>query len=236
MPESHFHCKQFSVRHDTAHLKVTTEALILGGFVADAFNTCKTALDIGTGTGLLALMLTQKSKAKIDAVEIDEPTFNLAFKNIENSVFSNKIVIHHCSIQNFTKKNKFELIFSNPPFFQNHLKSSQSAKNTALHNDSLPFTELSEAVYKYLRKNGNFVVLLPAHELSLLETQLLSFGIKKKAELRIHPSQNSKVLRIIATFAYKTIENRSKDFFIKNHKNEYSNQFKDLLKDYYLIF
>jgi tRNA1Val (adenine37-N6)-methyltransferase len=224
------------VLHESANLKVTTEALILGGYVANDFNTCKTALDIGTGTGLLALMLAQKSEAKIDAVEIEELAFNLAFENIKKSVFSNKITVHHNSIQNFAKKNKFELIFSNPPFFQNHLKSSQSAKNTAIHNDSLSFTELSETVFKYLRKNGNFVVLLPAYQLSLLETKLLSFGIKKKAELRIHPTQNSKVLRIIATFAYKTKINSSIDFFIKNHENKYSNQFKDLLKDYYLIF
>lgn len=237
-----FHCKKFKVRHDIAALKVTTEALVFGGFLANQIKTEKDLLEIGTGCGLLSLMIAQKNQVYIDAVEINENAFELAWENIQNSSFLNKIGVYHSSIQAFGISiaphdwNYYDLIFTNPPFFQNNFKGNNFEKNLAKHNDTLPFDELAQQVNRFLSSKGSFIVLLPPFELKILEAELTKFGFKKNQEIYIHPTENSKILRIIATFAKEIISFQSSNFFIKNKENEYTDQFKTLLKDYYLIF
>jgi tRNA1Val (adenine37-N6)-methyltransferase len=234
--QEYFHCKQFSIRHDIASLKVTTEALILGAYTANFSKTSQKILDIGTGTGLFPLMIAQKSDAKIEAVEIDFHSFLLANENVKNSKFSDKIIIHHTDIQSFKAENQFDLIVSNPPFFNEHLKSNSKDRNLAIHNDSLPFSYLAKAVFENLEKSGKFIVLLPPHQLQLLETELLAFNLIKVKEFEIHHKLNSKVLRIIATFEYNFKVLESEEFYIKDKSENYTIQFKELLIDYYLIF
>lgn len=233
---ANFHCKQFSIRHDTANLKVTTEGLILGAYSANFSKKAKKVLDIGTGTGLLPLMIAQKSDVNIDAVEIDLHSFLLANENINNTKFSERITTHHIDIQSFKIDERFDLIISNPPFFNEHLKSNSPKKNIAIHNDYLPFEGLAKAVFENLDENGSFIVLLPAFQLQLLETELLDYNLTKVKEFAIHHKLNSKVLRIIATFGYNLQECISESFFIKDESENYTIQFKELLKDYYTIF
>lgn len=234
--QEYFHCKQFSIRHHIASLKVTTEALILGAYTANFSKTSQKILDIGTGTGLLPLMIAQKSDAKIEAVEIDFQSFLLAKENVENSKFSNKIIIHYADIQSFNAECQFDLIVTNPPFFNEHLKANSITRNLAIHNDSLPFSDLAKAVCENLEKSGKFIVLLPPHQLKLLETELLTFNLKKVKEFAIHHKLNSKVLRIIATFEYNLKVFESEEFFIKDKSENYTIQFQELLRDYYILF
>ena len=243
LPKSaYFHCKKFKVRHDIAALKVTTEALVFGGFLANNPTENKLLLEIGTGCGILPLMIAQKNESSIHSVEIDENAFELAFENVQNSIFKHQIGVFHVDIQLFSpdtgvgEPEKYDLIFSNPPFFQNHLKGKSDLKNLAKHNDSLPFHVLAHQVKRFLNHEGSFWVLLPPFELSLLEKHLNEIGLVKTQEIYIQQQQKSKVLRIIATFAFVETPYSKMIFSIKNHKNEYSNQFKALLKDYYLIF
>ncbi len=231
-----FACKQFSIKHDIAPLKVTTEALILGAYVANFSNKAKTILDIGTGTGLLPLMIGQKSDAIIDAVEIEKLAFELATENIFNSTFGSKIYLHHIAIQSYNPKIKYNLIVSNPPFFNNHLKAEASVRNIAIHNDLLPFDQLAASINRLLSTSGKFFILLPPYQLGLLESELLRFEIKKTAEFKIHHNETSKVLRIIATFGYNCNEITFVNFYIKDENNNYTQQFINLLKDYYLNF
>jgi tRNA1Val (adenine37-N6)-methyltransferase len=240
--DKEFTFKQFKVKHGKNSLPITTEALIFGAFLADQIKNEKLILEIGSGCGILPLMIAQKSKSYIESVEIDKNAFELACENVKNSIFSNQIGIFHTDIQSFgfgkmdIQNKNYDLIFSNPPFFKNHLKSKKATQNIAKHNDSLPFDILAKNVGRLLSQTGQFRVLLPPYEMSLLKTELLHFGLNKNQEILIHSSQNSKVLRIIATFAYQSENFRPIHFFIKDTENEYSNQFKDLLKDYYLIF
>ncbi len=243
LPKSaYFYCKEFKVRHDIAALKVTTEALIFGGFLANIIKTEKEILEIGTGCGLLPLMIAQKNQVFIDSIEIDENAFELAWENIQESNFSNKIGVYHCSIQDFGStiapqgRNYYDLIFTNPPFFQNHLKGKNKLQNLAKHNDSLPLHSLAKQVERFLAADGSFWVILPPFELSILEQELNKLGLTKTREINILHQQNSKVLRIIATFAYHKTQKIQSHFFIKDVANEYSRQFKELLKEYYLIF
>lgn len=240
--EKEFVFKKFKVKHGFKSLPITTEALVFGGILAKNSKKSKIALEIGTGCGILSLMITQKNRTQIHSVEIDENAFELAFENVQNSIFAYQIGVFHTDIQHFVsdlgkrKTEKYDLIFTNPPFFQNHLKGKNKQQNLAKHNDTLSFQILAEQVERFLEKNGKFMVLLPPHELGLLAIELNKFNLTKNAEICISHSENSKVLRIIATFAYKEGDFRQTSFVIKDQNNEYTDQFKELLKDYYLIF
>lgn len=235
MPSNtHFSFKQFTIHQDQTAMKVTTDACILGAYTE--VQNAKKILDIGTGTGLLALMLAQRSEAQIDGIEIEEISYNQALKNVKNSIFRDKIKLYHTDIQFFTPKNCYDLIVSNPPFFQNHLKAELQARNNALHTDTLSFEELLSSVIRLLSPNGTFVVLLPLYESLVLEAMASQLGLFPNKKLSIHHREGSKILRIITTFGFTKSETKEEQLFIKNSDENYTTDFQRLLGDYYLIF
>lgn len=239
MPKSinGFQFKQFLVRQDQTAMKVTTDACILGAYTA--LENATKVLDIGTGTGLIAMMLAQRSKAQFSAVELDENAYQQAVENVQNSIFKEQITVFHQSIQDFAENNKdlyFELIVSNPPFFQNHLKSEQEKRNKALHTDTLSFEDLLASVIKLLSADGRFVVLLPAYESTVLENLALQEGLYPHKKLLIRHRNGSKILRIITTFGLTEKETIQEELIIRNLDESYTAQFSTLLKEYYLIF
>jgi tRNA1Val (adenine37-N6)-methyltransferase len=215
-------------------MKVTTDACILGAYT-DVEGT-KRILDIGTGTGLLSLMLVQRSNANIDGIEIDKNAYNQAVTNINESIFKDKIIIHHTSIQEFITKNFYDLIISNPPFFQNHLKSETQSRNNSLHTDTLSFEDLLSSVLKFLSINGTFVVLLPAYQSSVFEQLAIPRELYPQKKLTIRHRKDTKILRIITTFGRIKKEIINEELLIKNPDESYTTDFQRLLKDYYLIF
>lgn len=232
-----FQFKQFSVRQDQTAMKVTTDACILGAYTA--LENATKVLDIGTGTGLIAMMLAQRSKAQFSAVELDDNAYQQAVENVQNSIFKEQIRVFHQSIQDFAENNKdlyFELIVSNPPFFQNHLKSEQEKRNKALHTDTLSFEDLLASVIKLLSADGRFVVLLPAYESTVLENLALQEGLYPHKKLLIRHRNGSKILRIITTFGLTEKETIQEELIIRNLDESYTAQFSTLLKEYYLIF
>lgn len=234
MANTHFAFKQFTIHQGQTAMKVTTDACILGAYT-DA-REAKKILDIGTGTGLLALMLAQKSNAKIDAVEIDKNAYNQAVRNIDDSIFKDKITVHNTSIQDCITLNFYDLIISNPPFFQNHLKSGTLARNNSIHTDSLSFEDLLHSILRLLSFNGTFVVLLPAYESSVFEQLSISKGLYPQKKLTIRHRKDTKILRIITTFGRTKKEIINEELIIKNPDESYSPDFQAFLKDYYLIF
>jgi tRNA1Val (adenine37-N6)-methyltransferase len=233
---SYFSFKQFTVHQADTAMKVTTDACILGAYVPVI--EAKNILDIGTGTGLIAMMLAQRSCAKIDAVEIEQSAYFQAISNVENSFFKGKINIFHTSIQDFYPKatKQYDLIVSNPPFFQNHLKSERTARNNSLHTDTLSFEDLLDAALGLLEPTGTFVVLLPAYETAIFEALATNKGLNIHKKLLIHHRQGTKILRIITTFGFEKTQMKTETLFIKDSDEEYSDDFRQLLKEYYLIF
>jgi tRNA1Val (adenine37-N6)-methyltransferase len=235
MPSNtHFSFKKFKIHQDQTAMKVTTDACIFGAYtdVRDA----KRILDIGTGTGLLTLMLAQRSEAQIEGVEIGKVSYNQAVENVENSIFKDRIKIHHADIQSFFSENAYDLIVSNPPFFQNHLKAENQNRNNALHTDTLSFEDLLSSVIRLLSPNGTFVVLLPAYESTVLEQMANQLGLFANKKLHIHHREGSKILRIITTFGFTKNETQIEQLFIKNSDESYTADFQALLQDFYLIF
>lgn len=217
-------------------MKVCTDACIFGAII-DA-NAANKILDIGTGTGLLSLMVAQKSNAKIIAIEIDNEAASQAQENIKNSLWASDIQVFNQSIQSFAKeyKGKFDLIVSNPPFFMNNLKSSQSAKNKAKHDDSLKLEELALCVNQLLTENGFLWVLLPEYEMSILEKLLKnhSFNCIKKYILKNRQNEEQN-FRIVASFS-KVYASKIIEDTIVIYENDmgYTPELKMLLKEYYL--
>jgi tRNA1Val (adenine37-N6)-methyltransferase len=231
---NHFTFKQFTIHQDLTAMKVTTDACILGAYTDGQGAT--TILDIGTGTGLLSLMLAQRSNAKIDAIEINENAYNQAVVNVNESIFNDKISVYKTSIQDFETDKRYNLIISNPPFFQNHLKSENESRNNSLHTDTLSFEDLLNSVLRLLSPNGTFVVLLPLHESSVFEQLSILQELYPQKKLTIRHQKGSKILRIITTFGRIKIEIINEELIIKNPDESYTPDFQGLLKDYYLIF
>ena len=164
MSDSAFRFRQFTIHQDKCAMKVGTDAVLLGSWV-DPKNAHQ-ILDIGTGTGLIALMLAQKSSAEIDAIDIDESACQQAKENFRISPWFSRVKIYHHSLQGFseTSEKKYDLIVSNPPYFHHASKPPEEARLNARHNDQLSFSELIAGVKKLLTDNGRFCLILPCKE------------------------------------------------------------------------
>ncbi len=219
-------------------MKVCTDSCLFGAWVADKIEykiiRPERILDIGAGTGLLSLMLAQKSKAQIDAVEINENSFFQTKENFNESQWSNKLQVFHCDIRNWSSNQKYDLIISNPPFFENDLKSSDQNKNLAKHHDGLTFAELLSSFSKYLNKGGHFAVLLPFHRIEFFKKMAVENNFHLSEEWLVKQTPRHSFFRGMLLFGTKRESFSSKELTIKNQEGNYNEGFNYLLKDYYL--
>ena len=217
-------------------MKVCTDACLFGAYIANEIQQLpvKNILDIGTGTGLLTLMLAQKTSATIDAVEIDAAAFTQGKQNIEQSPWIEKIAIYNSDILQFQTNKKYDCIISNPPFFEADLKSGDEKKNFAKHDTSLTFTALLNVVTENLSPAGFFSVLLPFHRSNYFEAEAakINFNLIKKILIKQTPKHNH--FRSILIFSTKKLETIQEEIIVKNEEENYSAKFIELLKDYYL--
>jgi len=236
MPKNSFTFKQFTINQDRCAMKVCTDACILGAST-DVENVSR-ILDIGTGTGLLSLMIAQRTNAQIDAVEIDEDAYQQAVMNVQESVFASKIRVHHQRIQDFLVEDSYDLIISNPPFYQQSLKSADAKVNRALHTVELSFDDIIDSSIRLLSPNGKFVVLLPPFEMEKLIQIAKKKGLYLSKKMLIRHDESKPIFRVIATFQTNQIHDLYEKTLIIHEKDgqTYSDEFRRLLEDYYLIF
>jgi tRNA1Val (adenine37-N6)-methyltransferase len=197
-------------------------------------------LDIGSGTGVIALMLAQKTRAKIDAIDIDENAFIQAKQNVSNSEFSKQIIVIHSAFQDYLKipTEKYNLIVTNPPYFEQSLKSSDEQRSQARHADVLPFEDLIDGVVKLLDEKGKFCLILPTLEAIKFRTLAEKKGLNLSKLLRVK-SRIDKDLekRHLMQFEFKPSEFSEETIAIEqNDRHVYTPEYKDLTKDYYLNF
>ena len=219
-------------------MKVCTDSCLFGAWIADKFErktiNPKIILDIGAGTGLLSLMIAQKSNAQIDAVEIDANSYQQTVENFLESLWSKRLQIYHADIKNWKSKIKYDLIISNPPFFENDLKANGQNKNLAKHNDGLTFAELLFAIKDNLAINGNFAILLPFHRIEYLKILAVENGFYLQEELLVKQTPKHSYFRGMLFFGLKSTSNISNELTIKDETGNYTDGFNLLLKDYYL--
>ncbi len=238
MPGTSFAFKQFIIKQDKCAMKVGTDAVLLGAWVFP--NGSKQILDIGTGTGVVALMLAQKTEAHIDAIDIDKNAFNQASENVSESKFSNQISVIHSSLQQYCKEadKKYNLIVTNPPYFEQSLKSSDEQRSYARHADVLPFEELIDGVIKLLDPKGKFCLILPTLEAEKFRALAQKRGLFLSKLLRVKSKVNKDTdKRHVMQFEFTPTEFSEKTIAIEqDERHQYTDDYKQLTRDYYLNF
>jgi len=231
-----FQFKQFRVVQEKAAMKVGTDGVLLGAWTNT--DACKKILDVGTGTGLIALMLAQRSAAEITAIEIEDNAASEATKNVVASPWQNRIEVKHISFQDFVGESsaKFDLIVSNPPFFECSQKSTNASRTTARHNDSLPFRDLISCAVGLLSKKGRLAVILPVEPAQHFIEMAKSHQLNLNRITKVSPDERKEPLRYLMEFSTENILVADNLAIRSYHQNDYSLQYKTLCKDFYLLF
>lgn len=237
MPNPYFQFKQFTVYHDRCAMKVTTDACLFGAWCADDSQrstvNSQLLLDIGTGTGLLSLMVAQQNKVLIDAVEIDPEAAAQATENVKASAFAKAITVYHSDIA-IWEKGGYDIIISNPPFYENEIPAAQQQKNVAHHSEGLRLETLFTIIQEKLTPQGVFYLLLPYKRKETIERLLQRNGLFIEKEMIVHPVTTHAPFRLLLKGRKQPVKRSIETIAVYNADKQYTAAFIDLLKDYYL--
>ena len=235
MRDEYFTFKQFRVMHRKSIMKVGTDGVLLGAYI-----DCKNAnriLDIGTGIGLLCLMLAQKSNATIHGIDINAEAVEVAKYNIEQSKWNEKIEIFHSSVQDFMPDAKYDLIVSNPPFYTTDIVAPEKGRALARHNISLNISDLAMAINRFLSSDGRCYVIYPTKQCLKFEMDAEKLGLYATARLYVSSHPDTPPIRTIVEMSREKREPTCDTLFIENGaRHDFSEKYKSLTKDYYLKF
>ncbi|MEO6540330.1 MAG: methyltransferase, partial [Ferruginibacter sp.] len=247
MPNDYFKFKQFTIQQDNCAMKVCTDACLFGALVAGFHPTTANCLDIGTGTGLLSLMLAQKNDAVvIDAYEIDTDAAKQAAENFAASPWTRRLQAIHADILTLAPdpliapdkqkalRKKYDLIICNPPFFEDDLRSPYEAKNKAKHDTALTLVELLHIADLHLTTDGSFAVLLPFLRVDYFIEEATKVDLHLSKQILLKQSPKHNYFRGILFFSRTEKEPERSEIVIKDETDQYTAAFVDALKDYYL--
>ena len=236
MSNNYFRFKKFTIYQDKSAFKVGTDSVLLGA-CADIAGV-KKILDIGAGTGLISIMLAQRCDAEIIAIEPDYESYIQACENVSNCNWLDRIKVENSDLRSFiSNPGRFDLIVSNPPYFSDSLKSPDIRKTGARHNDSLTTAMIIEGVLKFLKPEGHLQMIMPYVEGNIFIAEANKYGLYCNNILKIKPLPTSDIRRLILTFSrlqkkpiekYLTIE--------RGRRHEFTEEYIDLTKDFYLKF
>ncbi|GEL10750.1 tRNA1Val (adenine37-N6)-methyltransferase [Flavobacterium glycines] len=234
---SKFQFKQFSIEQDRTAMKIGTDGVLLGAWTPIENNPFS-ILDIGTGTGIIALMLAQRSFAEqIDALEIDEDAYEQATDNFENSPWNDRLFCFHAGLDEFIEEpeDEYDLIVSNPPFYAEDYKSNSEQRDLARFQDAMPFEELIEAAALLLSENGIFSVIIPHKEEENFLALANEFELYPIKITRVKGTPTSEIKRSLLAFS----RNKTPDFLIdeliiETARHQYTSEYIELTKDFYL--
>ncbi|WP_035676579.1 tRNA1(Val) (adenine(37)-N6)-methyltransferase [Flavobacterium limnosediminis] len=231
-----FQFKQFSIAQDRCAMKVGTDGVLLGAWTP-LINNPYNILDIGTGTGLIALMLAQRSHAEqIDAIEIDDDAYEQATENFENSPWNDRLYCYHAGLDEFVDEveEEFDLIVSNPPFYTDEYKSNNEQRDAARFEDSLPFEELVEAADFFLSENGIFSLIIPYKEEEQLKNLCAERGLFPLKITRVKGTPTAEIKRSLLAFSRIEQQPLIDELVIETARHQYTPEYIALTKDFYL--
>ena len=238
MPISRF--KQFALAQDRCAMKIGTDGVLLGAWAS--CEEANTILDIGTGTGLIALMLAQRNLlAKIDAVEINADAAQQATENMQQSPWANRLTVFTSSLQIFAqekKAKKYDLIVSNPPFFSNSLHSPKSkSRNQARHTDTLSFSDLLLYTSQLLSLDGHFCLILPCKQASQIEEMAFDYDLFCEKKLFIYPKKTKKANRCLLQFSRHAKKQLHTEILIlRDASNKYTKDYQQLTCQFHPMY
>lgn len=227
-----FRFKQFSVCQDNSALKVGTDAVVLGAVMTIAPSDSR-MLDIGTGTGVIALMAAQRSEAVIDAIDIDAPSAREAAQNFAASPWAERLHSHCAALGDYKPDGEFDLIFSNPPYYDNSLTNPDARETIARHIESLSYRDICSFASDYLADKGRLSLILPSEsERSLLRTAA-SFGLFPFRTIRIKTTETKAPKRIIVEFS-RSRQSTIETVLTLQSGSERSAEYSELTEEFYL--
>jgi len=233
MANNFFKFLQFVVYQDKAAMKVCTDACIQGAFTASRMPAVPSLLDIGTGTGLLSLMLAQKSSAAIDAIELDEQAALQAAENFAASPWAERLSVIRRDVREYTGV-EYPFIITNPPFYENDLKSSSSKRNAAMHAVSLGYEELLAAISRLLAPGGSFSILLPYEGFQRFQVLASAAGFTLRELLLVKQTPAHGYFRAVGIFG-SAGPLQTTEMAIYDERRVYTPEFSALLRGYYLF-
>ena len=218
-------------------MKVGTDGVLLGAWCS-LENSPKKILDIGTGTGIISLMLAQRSSAiTIDGVEIDTSAYMQTVDNFENSDWSDRLYCYNASFQKFvddTNKETYDLIVSNPPFYTEDYITKNSSRNKARFTSSLTFKELIGGISKILSKSGFFSTIIPFKEESTFICLAEQHSLHLNKICRVQGNKNSDIKRSLMTFSFNKVKISETNLIIENSRHKYTKEYEELTNNFYL--
>ena len=244
MASDSFVFKEFEVKQSNCAMKVGTDAVLLGAWS----NLPETGalLDIGTGTGIIAMMAAQRSSTLIDAIEIDEEAYKDALENCKQSKWGNRINVHHISFQKFVPSvaKKYDVILSNPPYFSNCVQAASESRTMARHTCNLSFEELVDGIASLLMKDGSFATILPLKEAEDLSAIARRYGLHPNRIMRVKTTCSKPAKRILMQFGFYKTPPVEETIIIENEpeagsqisQRAYSADYKNLTRSFYLNF
>ena len=233
MPNPFFAFKQFTIHHDRCAMKVGTDGVLLGAWVN--LSNSHRILDIGTGTGLIALMMAQRcNESNITAIDIDTEAVSQANENIQASPWKDRVIAIQQDIRSFHPNKSFDTIVSNPPYFINSLKSSDTQRNTARHTDTLSAEDLIRKTADLLTEDGYFSIILPTEQIEEL--------IQISERVGLYPSRRTHVItrpglmpkRTLMEFCKRETPFPTNQLVIELDRHVYSEEYIALTRDFYL--
>jgi len=235
MPNPYFQFKKFTVRHDKCAMKVGTDGVLLGAWAS--IDNAVNILDVGTGSGLMALMLAQRTLTSIEAIDIDSEACIQATENIIRSPFKDRICVFNQSLHSYreTTNKTYDLIVSNPPYFAESLKSPSFQRNLARHTDTLSLESLIKDSKDLLAPQGRLALILPSDNENSLRKITEENGLYLIRQTDVVPLKGGNIKRILVEFSLKANEKVTQNtLVIEEQRHIYTKEYIQLTKDYYL--
>lgn len=231
-----FQFKKFTINQDRCAMKVGTDGVLLGAW-CPIENNPFSILDIGAGTGILSLILAQRSNAvQIDAIEIDENAFEQCVENFESSPWGDKLFCFHASLDEFVEEpeDAYDLIISNPPFYTEDYKTENEQRDLARFSDALPFKDLVEAANLLLSENGIFAVIITFKEEEKFIALAKDFELHPFKITRVKGTPTTEIKRSLLAFSKTQKQTLINELIIETARHQYTEEYIDLTKDFYL--
>ena len=236
MGSDQFQFKQFTIVQDRCAMKVGTDGVLLGAWTNP--KGAQSILDIGTGTGLIALMLAQRSTAEIDAVEIDLDSYLQARENVARSPWQHRTRVYHCTIQDYlcSSSKLYDLLVANPPFFSNVSKAANPARTLARHDDRLTPIDLLNVAHRLLKADGRLTVIYPCTVANSFRELVKKQGFFCNQILWIKPTPNIPPKRVLIEISRTKFYYPDQEIVIKTDRHTYTSRFLELVREFYLKY